>query len=210
MTVRESGQDKIEKICDLLKSQALEPAEIKSRQIIAEAEQQAQNIIHKAEKTAENILKEALQKITTEQQAAHVALNEAHKQAMESLKQDIEKKLFAPALHSMVSENANDPKALAHLIEALVEAVTREGLSADFSAVIAEKVDPSTVNKALTAQILAQLREKSVQLGSLSAGALLKLHDKHVTLDISDQALEELLNKHLRKDFRDKIFAKTV
>lgn len=208
MAVKENGQDKIEKICDLLKAQALEPAALEAKQIIKQAEAGAEAIIQKAEKNAENLVKEAMNRISTEQKAAQVALQEAHKQALESLKQEIEKKLFAPALDQMLLQHSNDPVSLAGLINALAEAVNKQGLSSDFSVVVSEKVDVKAVNAALIHNILEQLKEKSVQVGSIGGGALLKLHDQRVTLDVSQEALLELLNKHLRKDFRDKIFAK--
>lgn len=208
MTAKENGQDKIEKICELLKSQALEPAEKKSQQIIAEAEKKAKEIIHGAEKKVESLLKEASAKISYEQKAAHVALREAHKQTIESLKQDIEKKMFQEALHTLVVQNSNQPEPLAHLIQSLVTAVEKEGLSADFSAVVSREVDVSAVNSLLVKNIIEKLEGKSVQIGPLAGGLLLSLRDKKLTFDVSSQALEEVLAKHLRKDFRDKIFMK--
>lgn len=208
MTLKETGQDKIEKICDLLRSQALEPAETEAKQIIAAAEKEAQQIIKNAEKTAEDLAKGALARIATEKQAAHIALKEAHKQTLEALKQDIEQKLFAPTLHTMIENETNRAPDLANLINVLAETINKEGFSTDFSAIISKKVDAAQVNQALVSAVASQLKEKGVEMGGIGSGILMKLHDKKMTLDISDQALLELMSKHLRKDFRDKIFAK--
>lgn len=209
MTVKENGQDKIEKICDLLKREALEPAEQQGRRIIEDAKIEAQKIIANADSKADELIKEAMKKIANETAAGLVALQEAHKQAIESLKQDIERKLFSPTLHSFVIEGSNGPGEIAALIKALAEAVVKEGTSSDFAAVVSSKVHVGTLNQAIGQEILNRLRDKSVQIGEMAGGMQMKLIDKKVTLDISDQALVELLGRHLRKDFRDKIFAKT-
>ena len=206
MTVKESSQIKIEKICDLLKSQALEPASIEAKHLISEAQRGAKEIIHRAEKVTEKMEREALSKIAVEQKAAYVALQQAHKQALEALRQDIEKKIFTPALHAMLVATTNDPLPLANLINILAEAVEKEGLDTNFSVVVSAKVDISAVNNALIKSVLESLKAKSVEVGSLEGGILLKMHEQKITLDISEQAIRELLSKHLRKDFRDKIF----
>lgn len=208
MTVKENGQDKIEKICDLLRREALEPAEQQGHRIIEDAKVEAQKIVAHAETKAEELIKEAMKKIANETAAGQVALQEAHKQAIESLKQDIEKKLFAPTLHSFVVDGSNGPAEIAELIRALATAVVKEGISSDFAAVVSSKVNAGALNQAIGQEILNRLQSRAVEIGEIAGGIQMKLLDKKVTLDISDQALVELLGRHLRKDFRDRIFAK--
>jgi len=58
----------------------------------------------------------------------------------------------------------------------------------------------------LTHQVLNRLREKSVVLNGFDGGIQVKLHEQKMTLDLTDEALIELLQRYLRKDFRDLLF----
>ena len=117
--------------------------------------------------------------------------------------------IFSANLHSFVVEGSNGPAEIAQLIRALAEAVAKEGVSSDFAAVVSSTVNAGALNQAIGQEILNRLQGKAVQIGEIAGGMQMKLLDKKVTLDISNQALMDLLGRHLRKDFRDKIFAKT-
>jgi V/A-type H+-transporting ATPase subunit E len=43
-------------------------------------------------------------------------------------------------------------------------------------------------------------------VGSFKGGAQLQWHDRKLTLDMSDDALKELLSTYVRKDFRKMLF----
>ena len=55
----EKGQDKIQKICDKLRHETLEPAEREAQQIIEEARKKAEAIQAEAERHAEQLIKQA-------------------------------------------------------------------------------------------------------------------------------------------------------
>ena len=55
--------------------------------------------------------------------------------------------------------------------------------------------------------VVQALKERSVVLSDLAGGIQLKLHDKKMTIDLSDEALKELLATYIaRKDFRKLLF----
>lgn len=202
----ETGKDKIKKICDLLKNETIEPAKEEAQQILEIAKQEAHQIIKDAEAKAEDILQRTQEKIEKEKGLFETALKDACRLGIEFLRQEIEKKLFNDSLVEWVDKQTIDPEIGAKLINALVEAIEKEGTSAQFSAIIPAKVPADQVNAKLVSQVLQKLREKSVVVGNFNGGVQLKLHDRKLTLDLSDQALKELLSQYIRKDFRKILF----
>ncbi len=205
----ETGKDKIKKICEILKNETLEPAKQEAQKIIAQAHEEAAKIIQETQQKAEDILKANQEKMQRERKVFESSLVQAAKQGMETLRQAIERDLFNEELSSWVKQNTADPKIAAQLITVLVRAIEKEGVSADFSALIPSQIPADKVNALIAKSILEKLREKSVTIGNFKGGVQLKLHDQKCTLDLSDQALYELLEKYLRKDFRELLFKNT-
>lgn len=202
----ETGKDKIKKICEILKNESLEPAKEEAQKILVSAQEEAEQIIQEAKQKANDILEEAKKSIQTEKQIFNSSLNQAFKQGLETLRQMIQKQLFNTELSDWVKKNTADPKVAAQLIEVVVKAIEKEGISSNLSAAISSQIPASKLNALLAKGILDKLKEKSVTLGNFNGGIQLKLVDDELTLDLSDQAIFELLEKYLRKDFRELLF----
>ena len=56
-------------------------------------------------------------------------------------------------------------------------------------------------------KVIDKLKEKSVSLGDFYGGAKIEMKDEKITLDISDEAIRDLVANYIRRDFRDKLFA---
>ncbi len=202
----ETGKDKIKKICDILKDETLLPAKEEAQKIIEVAGQEAHQIIRDAEAKAEETLNNAKAKMEKEKELFQSSMKQACRQGIEALKQDIENKLFNGELNEWLKNNTADPKVGAKLIAVLVDAVEKEGVSADFSAQIPAQIPADKVNAILVKEIIDKLSEKSVTVGDFFGGVKLKLLDRKLTLDLSDDALKELLGSYIRKDFRELLF----
>jgi V/A-type H+-transporting ATPase subunit E len=202
----ETGKDKIKKICEILKNETLEPAKLEAQKIIENAQEEAHRIIKEAEKTSADMIEKTKGKLEKERELFQGSLSQAAKQSVIALRQDIEDSLFNKEVVSLVDKMALDPNIVSQLVTTLVKAVEKEGTSTDFSAQIAATLPPEKINALLTKQIIEKLREKSVTVGQFVGGIQLKLHDRNLTLDLSDKALTELLGKYLRKDFRKVFF----
>lgn len=203
----ETGKDKIKKICEILKNETLAPAQEEAQNIVRAAQEEAEHLIRQAKERSESLIQESQRAIEKERQIFQTSVQRALQQAMESLRQEIESSLFQKNLVEMIQKETVDPKVGAALITALVQAIQKEGTSADFSAAIASSLPPEKINALLAKEILESLREKSVQVGKFIGGVQIKLHDKKITLDLSDTALAELLSRYLRQDFRKLLFA---
>lgn len=203
----EHGKDKIQKICDKLRKQTIEPAKEEAQQLLVEAKKRAEAIKAEAEHHAEELIKHARGQIEQERSVFHSALQQATKQTLEGLRQDIENKLFSEELQHVLEKQMADPKVVASLINAITGAIEREGFATDIAAVIPKSVSPDDVVDLLLDSVSERLRRQPLEVGSFAGGAQLRLTGKKMTLDLSDQALKELLANYVRKDFRKIIFS---
>jgi len=206
MKTLDRGQDKIQKISDELRRETLEPAKKDAERIIAEAKTRAEQIVSESEKQAKKIIEAARATIEQERNVFQSSLVQASKQSVEALRQSIENKLFNQELDKALHKYTIDPNVIGNLINAMVQAIQKNGISADFSAIIPAQVSDKQINALLVEQVLKDLKEKSVVIGDFSGGVQIKLYDKNLTIDMSEQALKDLIARHIRKGFRDLIF----
>lgn len=202
----EKGQDKIQKICNKLRHEVLEPAEKEAQNIVNEANKKAEEIIAEAERHAEQIINQARGQIEQERNVFHSALQQAAKQMVESLRQEIEHKLFNEELHSLLENQLADPKIIAELVNGIVNALEKEGMTADLSVIIPRLISMDDIQALLFENVRKRLKGKPLEVGSFAGGAQVKLLGKKMTIDLSDQAIKELLANFMRKDFRKLMF----
>jgi V/A-type H+-transporting ATPase subunit E len=207
MKTLEKGQEKIKKICAVLRDETLEPAQKEAQGIIEQAQQQAEQMIADAQKAAQKLHSDAKAAIEQEYRVFQSSLHQAANQGLETIRQSIENKFFNEHLSALIEKQVNEPHLIANLINALVKAVEKEGLSVDLTAFVAKTIPPKQINELLAKEVLNSLQGQSVVVGNFNGGVRLKLQNKKVTLDVSEEALKELLATHIvRKDFRKMIF----
>jgi V/A-type H+-transporting ATPase subunit E len=207
MKTLEKGQEKIQKICDVLREETLEPAKKQGQEIIRDAQKQAKLIIEEAQKSADKLHLEAKAAIEQEKVAFQSTLSQASKQTLEALRQGVERLFFNEHLAALIDKGTGDAQLVANLVNAIVKAIEKGGLSTDLTALISKDVDARKVNEALLADVVKQLKGGAVQMGEFSGGVQVKLNDKRMTIDISEHALKDLLASYvIRKDFRKLLF----
>lgn len=202
----EKGQDKIQQICDKLRRETLEPAEEEAQQILKEARKKAESIKAEAEHHAEQLFKQARGQIEQERNVFHSSLQQAAKQTIEGLRQEIEHKLFNEELQHLLEGQLTDPKIVAEIINGIIRAIEKEGLTTDLTAIIPRLVSPDDVSSLLFESVRKRLKGKPLEVGGFAGGAQVKLHGKKLTIDLSDQAIKELIANYMRRDFRKLIF----
>ena len=205
MKKQDSGQDQLQRICDLLRRDTLEPALSEARRIESEAEQHAQKILEEAHKKASEREAHMRDHLKQEQERFEHNIQNALQQALNLLRQEIEEGLFNPSLAAILTDASQDSKWVAHLLNAMVQAVVREGTQTSFEAVLGAEVNAEDV-KAHLAAPARELLQKGISVGHFSGGVQLRLVDRNLTLDVSDEALRELFGRFLRKDFRSLLF----
>ncbi|MBT3394436.1 MAG: V-type ATP synthase subunit E [Waddliaceae bacterium] len=206
MKTLEKGSNKIKHICEILRKDTLEPAEQEAEGIIVDAQSLADKIVKKAHADANEILSEARQAIEQERRVLESSLVQACKQSIEKLKQDIEHKIFDEELCGLVAGATKDASVIATLINTVVATLEKEGLEGDISAIIPAKVSAEDVNALLFEGVIEKLKEGDVLVGNFAGGVRVRLHEKRLVLDLSDEALREILGSFLRKDFCEALF----
>lgn len=202
----DKGQDKVEKICQEIRKETLEPAQKEAERIIEEAKQAAEKIVEDAHHEKEKILKSAKAEIAQEKNIFESSLEQASRQSLESLRQSIEHKMFNEGLDHVLKSHTSNPQVVATLINAIVKALEKEGLDAHLSAIIPKEVSSKDVVVFLAEDVKSKLKDEAMTVGNFAGGAQVKLMDKKMTVDISDKALSELVSSYVRKDFRKLFF----
>lgn len=207
MKTLEKGQEKINRICSILRKETLDPAKKQAEEIVEGGRKQAEEIIKEAQKNAEALIAAARVTIEQEHNVFNSSLQQAAKQSLESLRQEIENNFFNNRLHALIEKDGSNPDLIAKLINAIVKALEKDGLSADLSALIPKTISPNDINELLMQDVLNALKEKSVTVGKFTSGAQIRINNKKITIDMSEEALKDLLSNYVvRKDFRKMIF----
>lgn len=207
MKTLDKGQDKIKKICEVLREETLEPAKKQGEQIVQEAHKKAEKLLAEAQQAAAKLHEQAKAEIEQIKSAFEASLAQAAKQSLEMLKQAIETRFFNQNLSKLIDSRASSPDVIAALINAIVQALKKEGTAANLTALIPKEVDPQQVIQLLLEDVVKTLKQGSVEVGTFNGGAQVKLKDKNMTIDITDYALKDLLTSHIvRKEFRKLFF----
>lgn len=202
----ETGKEKIQKICDALKKETLEPAKQEAREIVENAHLKAQEIVEEAKKEAEEKIHAAEKQIEEKKRVASASLQLACRQGIEQLKQTVEQEFFNRQLADLVAKEMADPKLIAHIINSLMRSLEEKGVEEDFVAIIPKEISPRTITALLANQVLEKLENQVVALGDFAGGVQISFKGRKVTIDISDVAVRELIAQYIRRDFRDLIF----
>lgn len=204
----DSDQDKIQQICDILRKDTLDPAERRAAEIIEEAKAEAARIMLEAEKEAERIVQKAQAESDQQRKVFESSMLQAGKQGVEMLRQQIQETLFAPELEKLVADQSQDPKLIGQIIDAIVKVIEKEGLDSDLIAYVPKNITPKEIITLLVSSVAKKLTAEGVAVGSFRGGAKVRLSNRKMTVDMSDDALRELLAAFIRKDFRKWVFGR--
>lgn len=207
MIDQQHPQDKVKKICDALKAETLDPAKREAESLVNESKRKAKEIVEAARAEGEKLIAHAEEEIGKKRATAESALRLAARQTVEALKQRVESEFFNRELLGLVEVQLQKSDVIAKLIETVVVAIEKEGVEADLEVIVPRSIPADEVNKALGKAIIERLKSQGVILGDIKGGAEVKLVDKHITLDITDEALCNLLADYIRDDFRELIFS---
>lgn len=202
----ETSKDKIQKICDALRKETIEPAKQAAGEIVENAHMQAAEIVAEAQKKADSIIKISLCEMEEKKRVFHASLNLACRQGIEQLKQKIEKELFNRDLAHLVIQEMTDPKIIAGLLNSFMRSMEEKGIEEDFIALIPKGISPRSINNLLVSRVLEKLQKQSVSIGDFAGGLQIQLKGKQITIDISDTVVRELIAQYIRRDLRNFVF----
>lgn len=202
----ETGKDKIQKICDTLRKETLEPAKQEAREIVENAHMQASQIVSQAKEKASHMMREAEAEMGEKKRVFNASLALAARQGIEQLKQKIEKELFNPELASLIAKEMADPKVIANLLNRFIQSLEERGIDEDVSVLIPKGVSPRAITELLAGKVLEKLKHKLTAVPEIGGGVQIQLTDRKITIDISDAFVRELIAQYIRRDLRDLVF----
>ncbi|HSX26480.1 MAG TPA: hypothetical protein VLE89_05685 [Chlamydiales bacterium] len=202
----ETGKDKIQKICDSLRKETLEPAKQEAREIVENAHLQAAEVLKVAKEKAQNIVNTAEKEVGEKKKVFQASLNLACRQGIEQLKQKIEDELFNKELAHLASKEMADPKLIANLLNSFIHSMEEKGIEEEFVAIIPKGISPRSINDLLASRVLERLKNKTVVMGEFAGGVQIQLKGRQITIDISDIVVRELIAQYIRRDLRDLVF----
>ena len=201
-----ASENRLAKICETIRQEALLPGQLQAKKIEETARHDAEHILKKAKEEAKAILDAAYKEVARHKQIVESSLEQASRQVIDHLKENIEQKMFQPELLSWVQAQMNTPEATNKLVDVLVDAISREGTATDLAIELPKKLSGNAIIAQLTDKFTKELGKNPIQFGSLSGGVLLKLQKGRVQIEVTDTVITELLSSYLRKDFRRYIF----
>ena len=202
----ETGKDKIQKICDAIRRETLDPVKQEVSEIIENAHMKAAEIVREAEKQAASLKSSAQAEMEEKNKLFQASLKLSCRQGIESLKQKIEEELFNKELSQIVTKETSTPNIIVKLIESFMRSLESCGIEEDFEAIIPKEIPARSINEQLAKGILDRLKQHTVELGDFHGGVKLRMKDRQITIDISDEVVKELIGSYIRRDFRDLIF----
>ncbi|PCI78267.1 hypothetical protein COB21_01160 [Candidatus Aerophobetes bacterium] len=197
--------DKVEKICETLTKETLEPAKKKAREIIKNAEREAEELLENARRQSEGAFEEAKKKMIQERRAQETSLKLAVRKSIDKLKYSIEEEIFSKAIDSSVNAALQGPGLVVKIIESMVRAVDKEGIDGDLQLILSQSGLQSDLAKHIQTTIWDRLQKSGVVLGQIKGGAQLKIIEKNLTLDMSQEAIVGLLSSFVRDEVRSLI-----
>lgn len=202
----ETGKDKIQKICDSLRKETLEPARQEAREIVENAHVQASEVVVEAKAKATEMIQAAEKEMEEKRRVFHASLSLACRQGIELLKQKIEKELFNRELASLVTKEMADPKVIANLLNSFMKSLEEKGIEDEFVASIPKGISPRSINELLASKVLERLHNQTVVASDFGGGLQIQLKGRQITIDITDEAVRHLIAQYIRRDLRDLVF----
>lgn len=202
----ETGKEKVQKICDAIRKETLEPAKQEAREIVENAHLRAAEVVREATKKAEALKKAAEADIEEKRRVFDASLHLSCRQGIEMLKQKIEQELFNKELERLVKQEMASPQIIVDLIQSFMRSLEEQGIEEDFEVVIPKEISPRSINSLLTDKVLEHLKGRSVVLGDFHGGVQVRMKGREITIDISDAVVRELIARYIRRDLRDLVF----
>ncbi|HLB53267.1 MAG TPA: hypothetical protein VJK48_06150 [Chlamydiales bacterium] len=204
----DTGKDKIQRICDALRKETLEPAHIEAKEIVEKGQAQAQELIAAAKKMAEDLVSEAEKEIAEKRKVFETSLQLACRQGVEKLKSTIEKEIFDQYLSDILAKEMGDPQAIAKILETFFQILREKGIEDEFVIQIPKSVAPRQISALVAGKMVEKLEKGSILLGEFAGGVQIQMQERAITIDISDEAVHEIIAFYIRRDFRELVYKK--
>jgi V/A-type H+-transporting ATPase subunit E len=201
----ESPDAKVQEICKRLRKETLEPSKKEAAWIVSEAKKESEEMILAAKQESLRIQEKTAGELAKMLNVHEAAIALALRQGISKLKQSIDA-LFSNQLHTLIKEEMIKSDTIAKVINAMVQAIEKEGISSNLLALIPAQVSKEEVQEKLVTEVAQKLGRGGIALGDFKAGVEIKLRDKKIAIDMSDEAVIELLSRYIGEDLKTKLY----
>lgn len=207
----------VQELIDKLKLEGAAAGQQKANEIIKEAQEEASQIISKARGEAEKLLSEAYGKIETERSSSHEAIKVAFRDAELSLRSKF-RKAFSDNLKRLVTAELEDKDFIKQLVLAIATMKSKDvGKAENIEINVPSKlfkVDEAGPHlsqegkeklRNLILGVSGQLLREGVDLkpsANFSGGIRVALVGQDIQIDLSDEAISNLLLKYILPRYR--------
>ncbi|NGX31221.1 MAG: V-type proton ATPase subunit E [Chlamydiae bacterium] len=193
-------EHKIQKICDQIKKETLDPVLKEKEDIEHQAKTMYDQLIREGHEEKEKIIQSAQGEIDQRLGIFKKAIDSAKQQTMDYLKQELEKGFFKKSVLLSIQKQAQEESIVAEFIKSLAsDFETLSNVEIDVS----KHTDLKKLFSYFTQDFVKKIEANVIQLEGLEGGALVKIKDQYLTIDMSDKAIFDLLLKFLRKEFHE-------
>ena len=207
----------VETLIDQLRTDGIEQGRSDAEKIVSEAKSKAEWIVKQAQEEATQFRTKAKQEAEKLERSSQEALETATRDALLSLKAQLTQ-LFTREVKRLIGESTRKKELLEKMILEVVGQGKKETSKAKHIEVILPREvigieelsqDPEALEKGELTEFLRLITRKLGREGITfgvakedRGGLRVKLKDKDIELDFSDQAIAEVLLQHLQPRFR--------
>ncbi len=214
-----SGQDAstgVQALIDRLRDQGVAAGREQAAQIVAQAREEAADLVAAAREEAQQLLAEARAESARVRESGKAAVALAARDAQLQLREELVTR-FSSRIRHLVREALDDRETLHRLVLAVAGRVAGDEIGeASVDVVLPSRVtdlddlkrDPDGAGADALTQLVrgvtADLLREGVALrtGSHRSGLVVAIRDAGITVDLTDEAVTDLLMRHLRPRFR--------
>lgn len=188
--------EELKSLIEKIQVEGVQAAEEKSQAILDAAKRQADAIVEKAHRQAQNLIQEANERIAKAEEASRLALKQAGRDTVISLKKEIND-LLGKIIRSSIQE-ALSPTELGKIITSLIKETShkqKEGIE-----ITLKKEDIERMEKGFFSALKDEIRKGIVLKASeeISAGFLISFDAGKSHFDFTDKALTDYLSTYLK------------
>ena len=190
----------VQELIDKIKSEGIETAQQKAKEIEAQAHQKAKQIVQDAQRQADQIIAKANEEIKKSENASRMALSQVFRDMVLKLKKEVSV-ILGRIVQQHVS-GALDPENLAEIIESAVKNFLKSSsgkhdVLVTLSPADAEKLKHGFISK-LQKEIKEPIRFQSSE--DIHKGFAISFDGGKSSFDFSDAALAEYLGSYLNQE----------
>ncbi|MCI4624822.1 MAG: hypothetical protein L3V56_02570 [Candidatus Magnetoovum sp. WYHC-5] len=198
--------DKVQRISEFLKASAIEPAQKEAKSIIDKANAQKSIIIEEARREAQKILESAQDKIKETHFAMESALRIAAKQAINSLKIEIEETLLNKTIAKPLVTALNDQQLLRDLLSEIAKSYIKNNFTGNIDILLSQQTKDKLKDFVQYEMAKGLKNTLNISHEIVPSGCKVFMKDNKVEIDITYEAVSELLFAYLKPEIRHYLF----